>query len=149
MSATHPIDRTWKTLAHALTERVDGLEAAAAVARVGKSSLGFYQNYHHEQVMPVDVAATLERIAGEPLMTAELARRAGYALVPVHPIAGGQLAEVLARLGKEVGEVFGAFAQAMADGHATDDERAVIARELQDVISASHNALATLQGQAR
>jgi len=149
MSASHPIDRTWKTLAHALTERVGSLEAAAAVARVGKSSLGFYQNYHHEQVMPVDVAATLERIAGEPLITAELARRSGYALVPVQPMANGQLAEVFARLGKEVGEVFSAFASAMADGVTTDDERAHIARELQDVISASHHALAALQGGVR
>jgi hypothetical protein len=95
------------------------------------------------------VAARLEEIAREPLITAELARRAGYALVPVEPITHGQIAEDFAKLGKEVGEAFCAFASAMVDGHVTEDKRSQIGRELQDVEHAARRAFAALQGLAR
>ena len=149
MSATHRIDRAWKTLARALIERVGGIDAAASVTRVGRAQLSNYQSIEHDQVMPADVAARLEEIAREPIITSELARRAGYALVPTEPMSPCDLGEVLEKLGKEVGEVFSAFATALADGHTTDDERACIARELQDVIAASHRALAAVQAGGR
>lgn len=148
MSA-HNIDRAWKVLARGLIDRVGGIDAAASVTRVGRAQLSNYQSIEHDQVMPADVAARLEEIAREPIITSELARRAGYALVPTEPMSPCDLGEVLEKLGKEVGEVFSAFATALADGHTTDDERACIARELQDVIAASHRALAAVQAGGR
>ena len=136
--------RVFSTLARALTDRVGGLDAAAAVTRVGRSQLGNYASLHDGQTMPVDVVADLEAVAGEPLITAELARRAGYLLVPLTPADDGPLAERMARLAAEVGQAFSAYAAAVADGHTTAEEEAHIARELTDIIAASQRALATL-----
>ena len=140
-------DMPFKVLARGLIEAAGGLDAASAAAtRVGKTQLGNYQSPHHEQFMPADVIARLELVTGQPLVTTELARRAGYRLVPVEAMTGGQLGELLARLGSEVGEVFAAYAAAWQDGRITRAEQAEIQRELQGLILAASNADAYLRG---
>lgn len=139
-----PADAAFKALARTLIDAVGGLDAAAAATRVGKSQLGNYQSPHHEQFMPVDVVARLELLGGEPLITAELARRAGCRLVPVQAISGGQLGALLAHLGSEVGDMFATYATAWRDGRISRDEMAAIQRDLQSLIRAASNADAHL-----
>lgn len=146
MSPNNP-DLSFKTLARVLVERVGGLEAAAACTRVRRAQLGNYQSPNADEAfMPVDVVARLEHVAGEPLITQYLANRAGYAIIPVEPVAEGELAALLARVGAESGAVFTAYAEAMAgDGKVDEAERAAIARELGDLIRAATMALGHLR----
>lgn len=65
-----------------------GLEDAAQETRAGKSSLGNYADHREHGSganlwAPIDVIADLEAAAGEPLVTRELARLAGYDLLPL------------------------------------------------------------------
>ncbi|NKE43403.1 hypothetical protein HB662_01340 [Roseomonas frigidaquae] len=143
-SAPARADMAFKALARTLIEAVGGLDAAAAATRVGKTQLGYYQSPHHDQFMPADVVARLELLAGDPILTAELARRAGCRLVPVEPITGTQLGALLAHLGSEVGTVFAAYADAWRDGTITLEEKAGIQRNLQSLIRAATNADAHL-----
>ena len=149
-NAISPADMAFKSLALALIEAAGGLHAAAAATRVGKTSLGNYQHRFVDQFMPVDVVARLEALAPEPLITAELARRAGYVLVPVAPALGGALHIEMARLGAKVGVVFSAYAEALRDGRVTPAEAAEMARELGDVIrvaTAAQQAVAIVAGE--
>jgi hypothetical protein len=128
-----------------LLHRVGGLDAAATCTRVKRAQLGNYGNLNVADIFaPVDVVVTLEDLVGEPLLTQEMARRAGYAMVPVEPVAEGELAALLAKVGAESGAVFAAYGDALADGRVDAPERARIARELQDLIRAAHAALGIL-----
>jgi predicted transcriptional regulator len=146
MSPNDP-NRGLKVLTRELVERAGGLDAAGVCTRVKKSSLSNYANVHlPETFVPVDVVARLEEIAGEPLVTRELARRARCALVPIEPVTEGELASLLARVGAESGAVFAAYADAVADdGRVDAPERAGIARELSDLVRAATAALGHLQ----
>lgn len=128
-----PEARPFKTLTRALIERLGGLDAAAATVRLGRSRLADCQHLHTDVVLPVDVVAKLEAVAGEPLITAELARRAGCVLVPVEPLAEGEDAELMAHIGRETGEAFAAYAEGMRDGRLCPEDRAKVARELGDL----------------
>lgn len=149
MSASAPFsaDRALKTLSRALVEAVGGLDAAAACTRVQRSSLASYYAPNLPAFMPVDVVGRLEEVAEQPLLTAELARRAGYELVPVRPIGRGELAALIARLGAEVAETFATYATAMADGRLTAEERATLAREVADIKRAADAVLGALRAE--
>jgi hypothetical protein len=78
-----------------LIDRCGGLVDAAMETRAGKSSLANYQDSREHgpasnMWAPIDVIADLEKAAGEPLVTKELARLAGYDLIPL-PMAAGEL----------------------------------------------------------
>lgn len=137
-------DRALKTLTHALIRQAGGIEAAAAGSRVGKSVLAGYYAPHDASHIPVDVAAELETLVGEPLVTAEMARRQGYALVPVTAQGEGELPECFAKFGAKVGATFGDYAASMADGELTQDERAVLQRDLMEVVRIAQSAIAAL-----
>lgn len=128
-----PEARAFKTLTRALIERLGGLEAAAACSRLARSRLADCQHMHTEAFLPLDVVARLEAVAGEPLITQEMARRAGCVLVPVEPVAEGEDAELMAHIGREVGEAFAAYAAGMRDGSLDGEDRARLARELGDL----------------
>jgi hypothetical protein len=76
-----------------LIEACGGLVTAAHETRAGKSSLANYADSRDHGAAanmwaPIDVIADLERAAGEPLVTRELARLAGYDLLPMPTMAG-------------------------------------------------------------
>jgi hypothetical protein len=140
-----PGDRALKSLLRALIDRLGGLDAAASIVRVGRSQLSSYGDPGAGNAfVPADVLAHLEAAAGEPLVTAELARRANCALLPLTPIGGGDLAGRFARLGAETGQAFSAYADAIADGHLSAEDSARIAREAQEVLAAAQAILALL-----
>jgi hypothetical protein len=132
------IDPALKTLARTLIERAGGIDAVAAATRVGRSQLSNYQSLQHEQHVPADVVARLEDLTGEPLITAELARRGGHLLVRSEPLTEGELDVLLARFGAETGPMFAAYADARRDGVVTREEKQRIHREVHDALRALH-----------
>jgi hypothetical protein len=93
--------RKLKAKTAGLIERAGGLVAAAKGTRAGKSSLANYQDTR-EHVQgpgatmwaPIDIIADLEKAAGDPMVSRELARLAGYDLIPL-PAAPGDFDPVV------------------------------------------------------
>lgn len=138
--------RALKALFRVLLQRCGGLDAAAACVRVGRSQLANYTDMHSDQFAPVDVVAELEAVAGEPVVTADLARRAGCILLPVVDHAEGRLGQDMAQLGREVGEVFAAYAESLShDGQMDPAEAERVERELADVVRVATRALGSLR----
>lgn len=117
-----------KAATRALVERLGGIEAAAAVpgCRVGKSVLAAAYAPSEPGSAAIDVIAALEAAAGEPLVTAELARQAGCRLVPLVEAAESD-ALILGRLAASMaagGRLADTVARALADGALSPTERA-------------------------
>lgn len=138
--------RALKTAFRALVQRVGGLDAAATVTRVRPSQIAaYYDPNQPQQLMPADIVADLERVAGEPLVTAQLARLAGHMLVPM--MAGlGSEARAIAAVFQETGELGARWASAMEDGHLDDAEVGRVQTELADLHRAAGAAMALLAG---
>ena len=119
--------------------------AAAAACRLNEGSLSDCASRHHlDRTLPVDVALQLELTGGSTAITAALARAHGCLLVPVELRGGGDLAVLLADLGREVGDVFAAASRALADGVVDEPERAELVRELGELVAVGQRALAAL-----
>lgn len=69
--------RHLKLATRKLLERFSSLEQAASHCRVKPTNLSQYQSFEHNAFMPVDVAMSLEREIGEPILSAEIARLHG------------------------------------------------------------------------
>jgi hypothetical protein len=140
-----------KALSRVLIERVGGLDAAQAVLNssigrgVRRSQLANYYNPHCNQFLPIDLAARLEDVVGEPIVTAELARRAGYVLAPVEGQAGSSLALELAELAAESADLHRAVANGLSDGHLCADDLVQIEREATHLVSQANDTLATVR----
>lgn len=136
-------DRALKALTRVLLTRCGGLDASAACVRVGRSQLANYTDMASDQFAPIDVIVALEEVAGEPIVTGEMARRAKHILVPLPSEGEGQLAQDMAQ---EVGETFAAYGAAMAnDGQVDAVEAARVERELADLVRVASRALHTLR----
>jgi hypothetical protein len=137
--------RALKALFRGLVELCGGFDAAAACTRVSRSQLHNYCDMASDQFAPIDVVADLERVAGEPLVTAELARRAGWHLAPDSADAAGPLAHSIARLTRDASEACGAYVEATSDGHIDPAEAEALERKLADVARVVGTARATLR----
>ncbi len=134
-----------KTAARVLIQRLGGIDAAATCTRVGRSNLAEYGSLHHpDRHMPVDVVADLEMIAGEPLVTAALARAAGFTLVPLALPAGGDAVLHLQRVARQSGTVLSSAVAALSDGTIDADEREALLAQLDDLRAAVGAAMAAL-----
>lgn len=112
-----------KTAVAVLLRRVGGLEAAASATRVGVSKLSEYQSRRMEdRHMPVDVVADLEAVAEEPLVTAALARLAGYTLVKIEGATTGDVVTPVQRVTRDAGELAAQLMEAIADQHISAGE---------------------------
>jgi hypothetical protein len=145
MRMTQPVDiAALKTATRLLVRDVGDLAAAASATRVSGAHIArFYDQQFDTTLAPIDVVADLERVGGNPRVTAELARLSGYRLVRVEAGAG--------RLGRSVAEVLAgasdvgaAYARATEDGRVTAAERGAIATELAELIAAAEHALGVL-----
>lgn len=97
-----------------LIRAAGGLESAASVTRVNKTTLGYYGQIEHEQHMAADVIGDLEADVGDPIVTRELARLAGYQLVPLGESAAPTSVDptqMVVGLSREIGD----FARAVED----------------------------------
>ncbi len=138
--------RSLKALFRVLIARCGGLDAAATCVRVGRSQLHNYCDMNSDQFAPIDVVAELEAVAGEPLVTADLARRAGCILLPVVGEGDGLLAQDMAAIAIEIGDTFEAYGRAMGnDGRVDAGEAEQLERELADVMRVTSRALNNLR----
>lgn len=108
-----------------MIEAIGGVDQAAALTRVGKSSIGYYGAPHCDQFAPVDVVLALEEVSPiGPAVTAYLARRAGHVLIAL-PEARANAGDYLRAIGR-----FMRGSGALSVGMVTAlDDRRVDARE--------------------
>ena len=122
-----------------LVDAVGGGERGAGLCRVRQQDLSDYGNRDvSSRFMPADVIRDLEAVAPRPLVTEALAIEAGYSLVklPEATVTAGNWPEMLARFGKESGDVVAKVAtHAMA---------MLAARDAPALISEIDEALAVL-----
>ena len=133
-----------KTAMRLLVQRLGGYASAELSCRATMSMLSDYGNPDCNRWAPVDVVLDVETVAGQPLVTAALARAQGYELVPVHPHGEGKLPRSLADIGREVGTLFATAADALADGVVTEAERLDLRRDLEALRRVCGEAMAIL-----
>ena len=111
-----------------------GLERAATFVRVSKSTLHRYIDPQHDEQMPIDIAATLEAVARICPVTEWLAANAGMTLLPVGLAPDTPIARDMAKVGEEIGDLFRAFGEAIADGAIDPKEARTMLRETDDAL---------------
>lgn len=126
--------RKIKVATAALVQSVGGIEAAAATLERGKSGVGRWVNLHEpDHFIPVHEAARLEQYAPQPVVTEMLCRLAGGLFVPHinHGADEGSPEWLAMRLAKELGDISGAIAMALADdGRIDGGEAAAVLAEI-------------------
>lgn len=126
--------RKVKLATRRLTAAVGGLEAGAAVTRVSHAALSDCANEARpDRFLAADVIADLEAVAGDPIVTRQLAALAGYELRSVEQSKADMDIATLHRLDARVAATDGAFAatelDALTDGRLSPTEiRALIER---------------------
>lgn len=122
-----------------------GIDPTAALLRLGRAQLGRFHASDDPALPSLGYVPALEAAAGHPRITGALAALHGCALVPLaaEPSAGS-LAQHLARIGRESGEVFAEAAAALADQHVTAAESVVLVRQLLELEQAARDARAAL-----
>jgi hypothetical protein len=140
-----------KALTRVLLDRVGGLDAAAAVLNSGstrgvrRSQLANYYNPHCNQFLPIDLLARLEEVVGEPVVTAELARRAGQVLSRPAGMPSPCMMQDLARLAAESADLHRVVAESLSDGQLCDEDLVRIEREATQMHAAAGDTLATVR----
>ena len=113
-----------------------------AETRVGKTKLAEYGSANAPECFaPIDVIADLERDAG-PIVTAELARIAGYVLTPTEaagPARQDPNEHVLA-IAEHLGELSRVIREAQSDGRYTAAEIERLRKEAEDIVVAANRA---------
>lgn len=119
-----------------LVTQLGGIEGAAATLEKGKSVVGRWVNRNDaDHLINVADLAALEAIAARPLVTETLCKLAGGIFVPHVDLAAdeGTLGWLVMQLSKELGELSGEIAQALADGVVTPTEAKRAMAQLDDL----------------
>ena len=132
-----------------LVEQLGGLDAAATVAGKKRSALQEYGSLHHpDRFPPADVVMRLEALAGEPLVTAALARAAGFGLAMDGAAGDGCEIAALGQMVRAAGELSGEAFEAAADARVDDAEGARIMRTI-DKMRRAMGLFAALMGRRK
>jgi hypothetical protein len=133
-----------KVASRALVKGLGGGDAASLVCRYNPTALSDACSLNRpDRTLPIDVVADLERCAGQPTVTAVLARMQGFALVPM-VLPGTREAQAIAEIGRTSAEVFAAWATAMGDDTLSDGERQAVADRILALNAACMQAAAAL-----
>ena len=125
----------WKLLVHGL----GGLDATASCVRVARSQVAAYGDIHNpERFAPVDVVAAAEEVLGDCPVTRALAAAQGFALVPVDPPGEGELAALLARFGRDEGDIFALALPYLQGAPIPEAQRERLLADCRDAIAALH-----------
>lgn len=135
---------SWKLL----VRHLGGGEATASCTRVLASRISEYGSAGSGRFVPLDVVLDAELVAGEPIVTRAMARMQGFALVPVTARGPGRLADEMSRIGRDVGDLFGNAAQALAGEKVPPARLGQMIADIEDLQSVLPEALATLQALA-
>lgn len=122
-----------KTAWKLLVGRLGGTEAVASCTRATRSMASDYGNIQSERFVPVDVLLDAEAVAGEPLVTAALARAQGYELIPVSPVSDCDLAIELARMGADNADLFAQVSAHLAGAPLTPAQLGKALADLNDL----------------
>lgn len=135
-----------------LTEAAGGAKQAAAICGRGLSTVYRWadRNAPNDFISLRDLRE-LEANAREPLVTMTLCRMAGGVFVPNIDVSAdeGTLAGLVMQLSKELGDVAGEIAKAMADGTVTPAEATTALDQLDDlarVTAQLRGALESIRG---
>ena len=138
-----------KTAVAVLIKAVGGPDAASTATRVVASNLSEYQARHlPKRHMPVDVVADLEAIAERPIVTAALARAAGFGLAMDGAAGDGCEIAALGQMVRAAGELSGEAFEAAADARVDDAEGARIMRTI-DKMRRAMGLFAALMGRRK
>ena len=138
--------RGLKTVTLALIQEVGGLEAAAHVTRLHKTSLALaYDQNAPDRFLPIDAVADLERAAGKPIVTGHLAALQHYRLVAM-PGPSGCAVRAIASVFQKAGQVGSTFARGMEDGALSEQEWSDLMCDLLVLAAAAHEAIAGVRG---
>lgn len=147
-----PDDQALKVLTGQLVKAVGGVEAADGYCRPNFRRLSEYGRVDNDCFMPIDTIDDLEAVThgtvGWPLVTRELARRRGFALVALPaagPVPAARIHDVIARHCKEASEATSRVCAALGDGEISTAEAAEAVAEFDQAIEAAVAARALLQ----
>lgn len=143
--------RVLKQASKRLIKACGGLEAASMVTRVGHSELARYYDPSERLFMPIDVAADLESIAGNAVLSQSLANMQGFALIPIEPQGTMEQTHhwtvLLAQLGEETAATMRQIGAALAD-HGTFTAQSInnyqLTRHLDNLIQAAMQLKASI-----
>lgn len=139
--------RALKAATGELVALLGGIEGAAATLERGKSVVGRWANRNDaEHWIGVADLAALEAVAGRPVVTELLCKLAGGLFVPHIDLAAdeGTVGWLVMRLSKELGEVSGLVAEALADGDICAGEASGVLAMLDALDVGSHQLRAVL-----
>ena len=122
-----------------------GLRTLAAMTRLSAAQLSRFGDLDSDQSIPLDVALDLDSLAGQPVITAALADRLGYELVPLARamVENATIAQHLSTLARESGDALSTIAAALSDDHLSINELVQIERECGDLKAAVQSLRAT------
>lgn len=139
-----------KTATHLLIHTVGGLDAAASVCRLAAARLSVCQSRNHpEAQLPIDVVLQLEAVAGEPIVTAAMARLQG--LTVARPDAGvrADIGRAIGAVARTAGAAAAVYMEAQADGVVDAQEQDALRRHLEAVRDEAAASLSALGGGAK
>lgn len=120
-------------------EQSGRLDDSAERTRVSKAQLSKYGDPKEPgaNFVPLDVAADLDAMAGDPVLARALAAVAGYDLVPMSamPATDTHLGH-LGSIAREAGEVMAGLADSLADGTVTPAEALQLDKDAAELIAA-------------
>jgi hypothetical protein len=152
MARRYPEDvyQTLKAAYRRLIELAGGLEAAAGITRINKTTLGVCAQPGKDFHLPGDVIIDLEKEVGEPLVTRFLAMKAGYELLPLAgrgPSATIDPTHMIVRLARKVGDFAKSVEDMDEDGVREPHELRRCIAEMTDVVDGAQCCLTMLQVQ--
>ncbi len=107
-------------------------------------SLGDDENY-----MPLDVVADLERVLGDPMITAQLAALSGFRLVPDTAATRPPSMEQVGAVADTKGRLLSALISALLDNHVDNHERRELLPLVRDAIAQLQDLEKSLIGASR
>lgn len=136
-----------KAAARRMIKVAGGLESASTACRASKTSLGRFGSIHDEQFIPADVIADLEADVGEPIVSRELARLAGYELTPARLIvsAAADPASMVINIARAAGELAAAVQDMDADGRREVRELKAVVDALSSLVRTGNHSLDGVQ----
>ncbi|NBW12163.1 MAG: hypothetical protein EBR82_29450 [Caulobacteraceae bacterium] len=147
--------RALKLATGELVGSLGGIEGAAASLEKGKSVVGRWANRNDpDHFINVADLVNLELIAPRPVVTEQMCKLLGGLFVPHVDLAAdeGSLSWLVMQLSKELGQLSGEIANALADGMVTDTEASAAEGHLQDLMRVGHqmaSALAQIRERGR
>ncbi|MBS1029165.1 hypothetical protein [Gluconobacter albidus] len=134
-----------KTATQMAVRAIGGIDAAAAVTRVGRARISEYQNRNSTTTAPVDIAIVLDEFAQEPFILQTMAHELGYNLTPIQ-LGHGDVAEIMEDVADKANDTMKMTIRVLADGIVTVEEAHSLGHELTKLRRVVDHALKIVRG---